>query len=476
MIKQGQEIEVIIEKLGFGGEGISRLDDLVIFVKGALPGQKVKIVIQKKKKNHAQAKVIEILEKAKNEISPICEHFGICGGCKWQNLPYESQLKNKENQVKECLEHLGNFNFSATNNKIDFQPIMSSPDIFSYRNKVEFSFGYQNMRVEVDKDGNRLYFDENPSLGFHSPGKWEEIISVRNCNLIPEKVNKIFTKIKEWCLSQNKSVHNPKTHKGFWRHLLLRFNLKGEILVNLIVHEEIENLFFSDLIELLKNESEMKSFYVTVHKGLNDDWMNGDLKCLYGDKEIYEEILGMKFSISPKSFFQTNSKGAEVLYSKVVDFAKEINPKSILDLYCGTGTIGQILAKDRKETKIIGLELLESAVADAYKNAELNNLKNVEFISGKAEKTLQDVLEKYPEGFDLVIIDPPRSGMHQKALKTLLEANAKNIIYVSCNPSTLARDLRILCDNGYELQKVCPVDMFPHTAHIEVVTKLVMSR
>ena len=496
MLKKGQQFECRVEDLSFGGKGLIRIDGLVIFIKSAIPGQKIKAVLTKKKKDYAEAKIIEILEKSPKEITPKCKHFGVCGGCSWQNLEYKDQLEYKSKQILECLSHIGkildNTDPSSKKRGLTFNGAKintsSSPEIFEYRNKLEFSFGYQSMRVENDKNGNRKFLDEGPTLGFHKPGKWEEVVDIEYCHLVPENLNKVFNTIKDWTLSQEKDVYNPKTHRGFWRQLLIRKNIHGQLLANIIVNGKVESHFFDELVQNLKKNNFIHSFFYTVHEGLNDDWTKGEVLKLCGEDLIYEEVLDMKFAISPESFFQTNTRGAEVLYKKVLGFVeksyKEDSKKNtnsslaILDLYCGTGTIGQIIAghisssqlsnNTNLEIQIIGLELLESAVKDAYKNAKLNGLKNIEYISGAAEKTFPQVLEKYKK-FDIVIVDPPRAGMHPKALQTLLQTKAKNIIYVSCNPSTFARDMGILKRNNYALKEISGMDMFPHTPHIEIV-------
>ena len=467
MIKKGQQFECTIDKLGFGGEGVVRLDDLVVFIKGALPGQKVKAVMTKYKKNHAEAKILEVLERSPKEVAAKCNHFGVCGGCKWQSLPYADQLKEKEAQVKECLEHIGKFEMSGE----VFEPIVPSPKEYEYRNKVEFSFGYSNMWIDKSDDDNWIYHDEDPTLGFHAPGKWEQVVNIDHCHLVDDSLNQVFTVVKAWCLEQGQDVYNPKTHQGFWRQLSVRQNQDGNILINVVVSKDLGSAFFEPLLEILKNQlPQVQSCFITIHDGLNDDWSKGEIQNVYGQEVIYERLFDLKFSISPQSFFQTNTLGAEELYSVVRDYARN-DAETILDLYCGTGTIGQVVAGGNKNAHIVGLELLESAVEDAYKNAKLNGLENVEFVAGPAEKTLPGVLEKY-DHFDMVIVDPPRAGMHKKALETLLTIDAQDIVYVSCNPATLARDLQLICEAGYELEKVRAVDMFPHTAHIEVVTKL----
>ncbi|MBT4936505.1 23S rRNA (uracil(1939)-C(5))-methyltransferase RlmD, partial [Candidatus Peregrinibacteria bacterium] len=472
MLKKGQQFECTIEDLGFGGNGIVHIDGFVIFIKGAIPEQEVRAVVTKKKSDYAEAKVLEVLKKSPKEILAKCKHFGVCGGCIWQNLKYEDQIIYKGKQVYDCIKRIGKIE-SKDN---DSMRILQSPQVFGYRNKLEFSFGYQSMRVERDEEGNKKYFDEDPTLGFHKPRKWQEVVDIEYCYLASENINSIFDIVKKWSFSQKEEVHNPKTHKGFWRQLLIRENSQGQLLINIIVNKDVAPEFFETLLPLINKKNVIHSVFFTIHKGLNDDWTQGEIIKLSGEDRIYEEVLDMKFTISPESFFQTNTKGAEILYKTVLDFVKKsyvgnkelksfdksksINYLNILDLYCGTGTIGQVVGRHLKnlessdtkkglEVQVIGLELLESAVKDAYKNAEINGLKNVEYISGPAEKTFPQVLEKY-KTFDVVIVDPPRAGMHPKALQTLLQVHAKNIIYVSCNPATLARDLKILATNNYQ--------------------------
>ncbi|MCD5382994.1 23S rRNA (uracil(1939)-C(5))-methyltransferase RlmD [Candidatus Gracilibacteria bacterium] len=493
-LKKGGVYEAKIENLGFGGEGIAKIDDFVIFIKGGIPGQKVKFVLQKKKKSHGNGKLQEVLEKSNIEISAKCQHFGKCGGCKWQNLDYKKQLEYKENQVKESLKHIGKFDLET----INFSPILGSPEIFGYRNKVEFSFGYQEMRVETDEDGNKKFFDTGETAGFHKPGKFQEIVDIANCDLITENANQVFQLIKTECLKFSKEVFNPYSHKGLWRHILIRENLKGELMINLIINlfqnkykNQRFNTFLENLAIKLQNFGNgngnsngvhngklnyVKNFFYTNNPGLNDDWAKYEVHKIFGEDEFIEEnILGLNFKISAKSFFQTNSGGAEVLYSQVKKFSDEIfansektTDKIFIDLYCGTGTIGQILAKD-SDAQVVGIEYIESAVEDAKENSKLNNLTNTEFICGKVEEKLPELLEEFQE-LDLIVIDPPRAGMHKKAIETIMNSEAKNLIYVSCNPSTFARDAQIFAEK-YVLEKVQAVDMFPHTSHIELVAK-----
>lgn len=460
-MKTGDILELTIESLGFGGEGVAKVEDFVIFVKGGLPGQVVKAVISKKKKSHAEARITEIIKRTPEEIEAKCAHFGSCGGCKWQNLLYEKQLSFKQQQVTDCLEHIAKMKTPPV------LPILSSPQQFGYRNKVEFSFGYANMSIDKTDDEKWVYHDEDPTLGFHKAGKWESVVNIDHCDLISEGMNTVFTRIKEWCLSQDKDVYNQKTNQGFWRQVVMRENHKGEILLNIVTTTGEPFEFFESLRPLLV-ELNIQSCFLTFFDGVNSYWPDGLIQHFAGDEFIFEEVLGQTFCISPESFFQTNTKGAEVLYSEVIRLLKDVPSKSILDLYCGTGTIGQVVAGADKKKHIIGVELLESAVEDAEDNAKRNGLENVAYFAGKAEKILPEILEQFPK-FDVLIIDPPRAGMHPKARKLLSEMGVKNCVYISCNPSTFARDCASFFENGYKLKSVQPVDMFPHTAHIEIV-------
>jgi len=523
MIKKWQTFEVVIEKLWFWWEWIAKIDNFVFFIKWALPGQKVKAVLQRKKQNCWYAKAIEILEQSPLEITAQCKHFWTCWGCKWQNLDYKKQLEFKENQITECLEHLWGFSIFKENNnsskdwevkkeldseinsewqekvsseweeeisseweeeinleweeevekpEIFLEDILPSPDVFSYRNKVEFSFGYQSMSQTKDEEWNKTFHDVWATLWFHKPWKWEEVVALENCDLVTKWVNNVFHIVKKWALEiEWFEIYNQYSRKWFWRHLLVRENLKWDLMLwlicawelSLIDEEKREKL--NDLLQ----EAWVKSFYSINNQNRNDDWSNSKATLVFWEENIFEEILWLKFAISPKSFFQTNSRWAEQLYSVVKEFSEWIKKKIILDLYCWTWTIGQILAKGNK-AEVIWVEYNESAVEDANTNAELNWLKNTKFICWKVEKRLPWILEKYWK-IDLIVIDPPRAWMHKKAVETILEFEAKEMIYVSCNPATFARDAKLLSAK-YEIEKIKPVDMFPHTSHIELVAKL----
>jgi len=490
LLKKGWIYEAKIENLWFWWEWIAKIDDFVIFIKWWIPGQTVKFVLQKKKKSHWQWKLQEVIKKSDIEITPKCQHFWKCGWCKWQNLSYEKQLEYKDNQVKESLKHIWKFDL----NGINFSPILWSPEKFWYRNKVEFSFWYQEMRVETDEKWNKKFFDTWETAWFHKPWQFQEIVDIENCDLITENANEVFKMIKSQCLKFSNEVFNPYSHQWLWRHIVIRENLRWELMINLIVNlseNKYKNQRFNNFLEMLGERLEnywnwnwnsewikdgklncVKNFFYTNNSWLNDDWSKFEThKIFWEENFIIEKILWLDFKISPKSFFQTNSRWAENLYSIVKNFADEIEfnwEKLFLDLYCGTWTIWQILAKE-SDAQVIWIEYIQSAVEDAKINSKLNKLSNTDFICGKVEDKLPEILSEFDK-LDLIVIDPPRAWMHKKAIQTIIESWAKNLIYISCNPSTFARDAEIFSE-VYELEKVQAVDMFPHTSHIELVAK-----
>jgi len=487
-LKKGATYEVrILDKIAAKGKGIARHEDFVIFVKGAVPGQKVKVQIIKLKINYAEAKVIELLEKSPLETEPKCIAFGKCGGCVWQNLSYEKQLELKQKQVQETLQHLGKVR------KFELLPIIPSPKIWEYRNKVELSFGFEKMWVE-HKEDTRIYHDENPSIGFHASEKWEQIIPLKKCDLFSQKLEKILNIFTKAIESKKYTVYNPKTHQGLLRQLVVRrAEHTDNILINLVINNvkkskktkyyknnlsqtklHYTNEFGSIIQDLSKIEG-MQSILITESDSLSDALHNPKATLMWGDGFIYEKLSHVNFKISPFSFFQTNTLSAEKLYEKIANFAHLTGREKIIDLYCGTGAIGIYLAQKCKY--VYGIEINESAIADAKENAKLNNINNIEFISGAVEKELRTLKAIIKDcRIDQIIIDPPRAGMHKHVVNALGESGIQKIIYVSCNPATLARDVEKLTKSGYMLTKVQPVDMFPHTAHVETVAELIKRR
>ncbi|WP_105619704.1 23S rRNA (uracil(1939)-C(5))-methyltransferase RlmD [Vallitalea okinawensis] len=447
-MKKNSIIEGVIAKVNFPNKGILEVEDKKVVIKGVVKGQKVKVRITKKRKSKIEGRIVEILERAENEIKPACIHFDGCGGCVYQNLSYEDQVKMKEEQVKELIDELGV--------DYEFLPIVSSPTEWEYRNKMEYSFG------DEIKDGPLM-------LGMHKKGSFYDIVTVDHCLIVHEDFNKILTCTLEYFKEKGTSYYRKRNHEGTLRHLVVRraVNTK-EILVNLITSSQ-EELILDDYVKHLTSlnlDGEIVGILQTINDSLADVVKCDELKLLHGRDYFTEDLLDLNFKISPFSFFQTNSLGAEVLYSKVREFVGEGKDKTIFDLYCGTGTIAQIMSPIAK--KVMGIEIVEEAVEAAKMNAERNGLTNCEFIAGDVLKAIDQLKDKP----DIIILDPPRDGIHPKALKKIIDFGAKELVYVSCKPTSLARDLEVLLENGYVLEKAQCVDMFPQTPHVETVVRL----
>lgn len=449
MPKKNEVYETMIEDVIFPNKGIAYIEDKKVIVKNAIKGQKVKVRITKKRRDKIEASIEDVLERAPIEKEAACPHFGICGGCTYQTLPYDEQLKLKQNQVKRLLDHAGIEEY-------EFLDIVPSPSEYSYRNKMEFSFG------DVEKGGDL-------ALGMHKKGSFYEMVTVEGCQIVDEDFTKIMMKVLEYFKERKVPFYHNRRHEGYLRHLVVRKSAKlGEILVNLVTSSQMEmdlSGLVKEILEL-KLEGEVKGILHTINDSLADVVQSDETRILYGQDYFMEEILGLKFKISAFSFFQTNSLGAERLYSVVRDFAGSTKDKIIFDLYCGTGTIAQIMADVSK--KVIGIEIVEEAVKAAKENAKLNGLDNCEFIAGDV-LTKVDELKDKP---DLIILDPPRDGIHPKAIHKIINFGAPQMIYVSCKPTSLARDLKVFVENGYKVEKVQCVDMFPHTPHVETVVRL----
>ena len=469
----GQQHTVTSEKVTHGGSGLAHIDGLPVFVPGASPGQQVDIVLTKAKGNFAEAKVIKVLKKGKDEIMARCQHFGDCGGCTWQNLPYDKQLTYKEDIIRETLEHL-----TPVDEEIRKQlpgrvlKIMPSPQVFHYRNKLEMSFGFGSMRSE-ERAGKRIYFDENPSIGFHQPGQWSTILPIQDCHLYDEQIGTLLSDVRRFMLETKLPVYNPKIHKGLLRTLLLRRGVHtGQQMIAFMVNakkKELEPLF--QYFMRFAGRPGLASLLVIESTGLNDKPEAPKIHTLVGKETITERLFDLEFEISPFSFFQTNTLGTEKLYQAILQGADLNQRDTVLDAYCGMGTIGQYLARFCQ--KVVGIESHPSAIEDALSSAGKNRIGNISFYKGRAEQILKDQLKpggKY--AFDVIVVDPPRAGLHPAATEALIAHNARKIVYVSCNTATFARDLGAFLKAGYELRSVQPVDMFPHTYHIETVSVL----
>ena len=449
-MKKGSEILVKIEKTEFPSIGIGREGERTIYVKNSFPGQVIKGRVKKKKADYAEVKPLEVEERADYEVAAKCPHFGICGGCSSQTLTYEKQLELLSEEVKELFSN-------ADVPTGEYEGVTGSTMQWEYRNKMEFTFG------DMEKGGEL-------TLGMHIKNKSFGIINVDQCKIVDEDFRKIIDLTVNYFRTQNLPYYRVMKREGYLRHLVIRKALNTEeLMVNLVTTTQVD-FDLSEYVEILKNaeyKGKLVSILHTENNSFSDAVVPEKLNVLYGKDYIEEKLLGLKFKISPFSFFQTNTKGAEELYSIVREYMGDSDNKVVFDLYCGTGTIGQIVAPNAK--KVVGIELIEEAVEAAKENAKLNGLSNCEFIAGDVAVTIKTVKDKP----DIIILDPPRSGVHPVALDYVIKFNAPEIIYVSCNPKTLVNDLKVLIDAGYEVVKTRVKDMFPNTPHAETVVKLV---
>ncbi|AKL96250.1 23S rRNA (uracil-5-)-methyltransferase RumA [Clostridium aceticum] len=449
MLKRKEIVEFKIEDSEFGGKGYGYVGDVKVTVKHGIPGQLVRAAIKKIKKKQAEAQVLEILENSPLEDQSPCQHFGNCGGCFQQTVAYEEQLLLKEKQVKRLFEEFAIKNYT-------WLGIEGSPTAFDYRNKMEFSFG-------DEEKGGPL------TLGMHKRGRHYDIVTVDACLIMDEDFRKLLTTILDYFKEKGLSYYNTRRHEGYLRHLVIRkAHFTGEILINLVTTTQSQ-INIQDLVEkllALELRGGIVGFLHTFNDNLADIVQSDKTDILYGRDYVVEELLGLKFKISAFSFFQTNSQGAEKLYSIVRDFVGEAKGQVVFDLYCGTGTIGQIVAPNAE--KVVGIEIIEEAVEAARENANSNNLNNCSFIAGDVKEEVKKLKEKP----DIIIIDPPRAGIHPQALKDIISFDAEKIVYVSCNPKTLVRDLVELEASGYQVDKAQLMDMFPHTPHVETVVLL----
>tara|TARA_B110000116_G_scaffold266740_1_gene277935 strand:- start:619 stop:2019 length:1401 start_codon:yes stop_codon:yes gene_type:complete len=463
-LKKGNIIKLNIESLSFGGSGFAKYEGAAVFVEKGLPGQEVEAFIFKKQKTYFKAKINNIIKESPHSINPKCSHFNDCGGCSFQNFDYSEQTKEKYQQVKDTLEHIGNFK------DLKINPITKAKEQFNYRNKMEFTFS------------NNPWFEKyNPKekkdfcIGLHPKGRFDKIIDIQSCEIQSHIANQIINTVRDIAIELKIIPYDIKKHVGFLRQLVIRSaDYNNETMV-IIVTSKKDHDKLSPIIKELSKIKEIKSIINNVNSRKADVSYSEEQYILYGEDSITEKLGTYKFKISPDSFFQTNSKQAKKLYDIIKDEADLKGDEIVYDLYCGTGTIGIYLSDKAK--KIFGFEIIHSAIDDAIINASNNNVKNALFFQGDIKDSLvnnkeMDIIEKP----DISIIDPPRSGLHPKALKNIVDLDQKKIIYISCNPATQARDLKEIVGYGYKIKKIRPLDMFPHTPHIETVVTLVNER
>ncbi len=454
-----------IESYAAEGKSIAHLEDgRVLFVANAIPGDKVNVKVTRNKKSYAEGKVTDLIEGSAQRIEAFCEHFGVCGGCKWQMLPYEQQLAYKQQQVEDQLKRIGHVELP------EIQTIAGSPVQQFYRNKLEFTFcahKYRTYEELAAAEGQEL--PQEQALGFHAPGFFDKVVPINQCYLQDEPTNTLLKVLKDYTTQRGFTYYDHKAHTGWLRNIIIRVARTGETLVNLILNNEDEKNRVEMLEHILQHVPNITSLHYTINPKWNDSINDLDVHLYKGKGYIEETLEDFRFLISPKSFFQTNTYQAETLYKITRDFAGLTGNEVLYDLYCGTGSIGIFCSK--QAGKIIGIEVIEEAIEDAKKNAAINNIDHCHFYAGDVADICTDEFFEEHGKPDVIITDPPRAGMHPKLVEQLLKMSAPRIVYVSCNPATQARDLQLL-DEAYKIIKLQPVDMFPHTHHIENVALL----
>ena len=445
-----------------GGKCLAKHEGKVIFMENAVPGDIVTVRLIKNKKDWAEAQVIKIVSFSSERIEPFCKHFGICGGCQWQMLPYEKQLEYKHDQVLQSLKRIGKLDLP------EIRPILGSERTTHYRNKLEYTFSNHRYLLREELADPQISNLQN-AAGFHARGIFDKVVDVETCYLQDEPTNAIRLAAKRWAIENEVSFYDIQRHEGFLRNLQIRLCRTGEIMVN-IVFGYRDELLQDALLKHLQNQfPAITTLLYTINPKWNDS-LNGLQPMVYSGKGyVYEKLEKFLFKIGPKSFFQTNTAQAERLYQTVRSFAALNGSETVYDLYCGTGSIGIFLSDGAK--KVIGIELIPEAIADANENALLNQIHHAAFFAGDVTEICNDSFFETHGRPDLIVSDPPRAGMSEKLIAKLLEIAAEKIIYVSCNPATQARDLNLLSEK-YQISAVQPVDMFPHTLHIENVTAL----
>lgn len=457
--------DITITGIAAEGKALTRIDDMVVFVPYCVPGDIVDLQVTKKKHSFMEARVERIVKPSEERCEAVCKHYGVCGGCKWQILPYPAQLRYKQQQVTDNLTRIGKVKLP------EISPILGSKHIYAYRNKLEFTFADRKWLSwdEIHAAGGLDQIDNTYGLGFHITNCFDKVLDIEECHLMPDINNRIRNGIRRFARDHGMTFYNEHTHQGQLRTLILRANHKGEIMLILSFGEPLDDNGFA-LLEWLHSEfPEIVSLQYVVNTKYNDTIGDLDIQVFFGADHIMEEMEGLQFKVGPKSFYQTNTEQAYELYKVARDFAELTGEELVFDLYTGTGTIANFVAKQAKQ--VIGIEYVPEAIEDAKVNAKINLLNNTLFFAGDMKDILnEDFIAQYGRP-DVIITDPPRAGMHEDVVKTILFAEPKRIVYVSCNPATQARDLALL-DEKYEVTKVQPVDMFPHTQHVENVVQL----
>jgi 23S rRNA (uracil1939-C5)-methyltransferase len=459
--------KLVIEDAGSEGKAVARFNDRVVFIPFAVPGDVVDVQVIKKRKNYYEGKIVEFKEHSSLRVQPECQHFGVCGGCKWQVLNYKDQLSFKQKQVEDALSRIGKIDTTG------LSPILANDKPYFYRNKLEFTFSNFKWLEDFQK-GEDISQRNMNGLGFHKPGMFDRIVDIKKCHLMEEPANAIRLSVKEFADKNDFSFYDIKRQEGLLRNLIIRSSSKGDLMVILVFHKQIMEKIEAIMEHLNTTFPEITSLIYMINEKKNDSISDLDFFTYSGSDHIKESMTTPKgtelsFKVGPKSFYQTNSAQAEKLYRRAYEFAGFKGGEIVYDLYTGTGTIANYVAEGAK--KVVGIEYVEEAIADARINAKLNQLENTVFYAGDMAKVFTPAFIEENGNPDVIIADPPRAGMHPDVIKTLLSIEAQKIVYVSCNPATQARDLSLLSEK-YEVKQIQPVDMFPQTAHVENIVEL----
>ena len=453
---------VTIESVAAEGKALTHVDGMVVFVDFAVPGDVVDIQVYKKKKNYMEGFIKRIVKPSEHRLEPFCKHFGVCGGCRWQPLPYPMQLEAKRQQVEDQLVRIGHLQVP------EIRPTLPSEDTQFYRNKLEFSASCSRWILK-DEDPSTLSEAQKVGLGFHVGKFFDKVLDIEQCYLQKEPSNAIRLHIKQFCLDHGYEFYNIRENHGFFRNMFVRSTQKGDFMLIVVFAREDKEQREALLDSVAAAFSEITSLYYIINEKLNDSITDQSPILYKGQDAIYEEMEGLRFKIGPKSFYQTNSRQAYRLYSVARDFAALTGSELVYDLYTGTGTIAQFVSK--KASKVVGIEYVPEAIEDAKANAQANGITNCLFFAGDMKDVLNEAFIQKHGRPDVIILDPPRAGIHPDVAQVILKAAPGRMVYVSCNPASQARDLAILCKD-YEITAVQPVDMFPHTMHVENVVAL----
>ncbi len=453
---------VKIEAVAAEGKSLAHVDGTVVFVEFAVPGDIVNVKVTKKKKHYLEGFILEIVKPSEDRLQPFCEHFGICGGCRWQPLPYDMQLKAKQQQVWDQLVRIGHLEIP------DISPILPSDKTKYYRNKLEFTFSNKRW-IYNNEDPDSLTDEERLGLGFHVGKFFDKVLDIKHCSLQPEPSNEIRLFIREYAVTHNLEFYNIRENTGFLRNIIIRNNQVGDVMLTVCFAYDDQDKIVPMLDAIAAEFPQIKSLHYVINEKLNDSISDLDCILYKGEDAIWETMGKLKFKIGPKSFYQTNSEQAYKLYSVAKEFAALTGNEVVYDLYTGTGTIAQFISD--KASKVIGIEYVKEAIEDARINAEANGITNCTFFDGDMKDILTADFIKEHGKPEVMIIDPPRAGMHPDVVKVIMEASPERIVYVSCNPASQARDLAMMSPM-YDITAVQPVDMFPHTMHVENVCAL----